>query len=91
MSLARIEGQKGVLRTLVYLYDNGESNFQKIADSPGLYDRIVRNSLAILNEQALIRQRIDNSSYPPKNMISLTEKGKKVAEKLKEIQDMLNI
>lgn len=89
MSLAAIEGQKGVLRTLVYLYDNGESNFQKIADSPGLYDRIVRNSLSILNEQGLIRQRIDNSSYPPKNMLSLTEKGKRVAEKLKEIDDII--
>jgi len=33
--------------------------------------------------------RVDNSTYPPRNMISLTDKGREVAEKLKEIKEVL--
>ncbi len=37
----------------------------------------------------MITQRIDNSSYPARNMISLTPKGKRVAELLKKIEEVL--
>jgi len=42
-----------------------------------------------LKELELIKTRIDRSSYPPRKMISLTDKGRKVAEKLKEIEEIL--
>ena len=89
MLLSKLEGQKGILRILTFIRDRGETNFQKIIDETDLYDRIVRNSLPILKELNLIETRIDKTSYPYKNMISLTEKGKKVAEKLKEIEVIL--
>lgn len=89
MSLEKLEGQKGVLRILVYLFEHGETNFQRIVDGSSLYDRIVRNSLPILKDAGLVSTRIDDTSYPPKNMISLTEKGKGVANKLKEIEILL--
>ncbi len=89
MSLEKLEGQKGVLRILVYLDEHGETNFQKIVDDSSLYDRIVRNSLPILKDAGLISTKIDNSSYPPKNMISLTQKGKRIGSKLKEIDEIL--
>ncbi len=89
MSLEKLEGQKGVLRILVYLNEHGETNFQKIVDDSSLYDRIVRNSLPILKDAGLISTKIDNSSYPPKNMISLTQKGKRIGSKLKEIDEIL--
>lgn len=89
MPLEKLEGQKGLLRILVFLLEHGETNFQKIIDESNLYDRIVRNSLPILKDSGLVSTRIDNTSYPPKNMISLTEKGKHVASKMKEIEDIM--
>lgn len=89
MPLEKLEGQKGVLRILVYLLDHGETNFQRIVDESDLYDRVVRNSLPILKDAGLISTKIDNASYPPKNMISLTEKGERIAEKLKTIEEIL--
>ena len=83
------KAKKSLLRILVYLLDHGETNFQRIVDDSNLYDRIVRNSLPILKDAGLVSTRIDDASYPPKNMISLTEKGKNVANKLKEIETLL--
>jgi DNA-binding MarR family transcriptional regulator len=37
----------------------------------------------------LVKRRIDKSSYPNRNLISLTAKGKEMALKLKEITDIL--
>ena len=90
MPLEKLEGQKGVLRILVYLLYHGETNFQRIVDESDLYDRIVRNSLPILKDAGLVSTKIDNTSYPPKNMISLTEKGKRIAEKLMEIEEIMS-
>lgn len=89
MSLSKLEGQKGILRILTFILDKGETNFQRIVDQTDMYDRIVRNSLPILRELELISTRIDKSTYPYRNMISLTDKGKKVAEKLKEIEEII--
>jgi len=36
-----------------------------------------------------VKRRIDKSSYPNRNLISLTTKGEKLALKLKEIADLL--
>jgi len=40
-------------------------------------------------EYGLVNTRVDSSSYPPLNMISLTEKGKEVAEHLKKVEEVL--
>ena len=37
-----------------------------------------------------LRQEIDNSTYPPTNKLTLTEKGKKAAKKLREAEEILN-
>ncbi len=88
--IKQLEGQKGILRLILYLNEKGETNFQKIVYDSDIYDRILRLSLEKLKDLGLIVTRIDNSSYPPKNMISLTEKGKIVAKKLKEIEEVLS-
>ena len=46
-------------------------------------------SLELLKEMGLVKTRIDQTKYPARNMISLTEKGKTIAEKLKEIEELL--
>jgi len=40
-------------------------------------------------EYGLVNTRVDSSTYPPRNMISITEKGKKVAEHLKKVEEVL--
>jgi predicted transcriptional regulator len=90
-AIEEIEGQKGVLRLLVYLYNVEEVNFQKILDETNLYARIVKNSVAILEKNGLAITKVDRTSYPPKNMVSLTKKGKRVAEKIKEIEEIIDI
>ncbi|MEM0135609.1 MAG: hypothetical protein QXU18_10385 [Thermoplasmatales archaeon] len=47
------------------------------------------DSIEILKEIGIIGSRIDNSKYPPRTMLFLTEKGKLVAQKLKEIEEIL--
>jgi len=89
MNLKNLEGQKGILRILVYLLDKGEVSIQNITDNTDLYYNIVKKSSSLLREYGLANTRVDNSTYPPRNMISLTEKGKKVAEHLKKVEEVL--
>lgn len=89
MSIENIEGQKGSLRLLIYLYMVGEANVQRIVNETNLYPRIVKSSIALLEKEGLISSSVNRSTYPPKNMANLTEKGRKIAEKLKEIEDIL--
>jgi len=89
MNLKNLEGQKGILRILVYLLDKGEVSIQYITDNTDLYYNIVKKSSSLLREYGLANTRVDNSTYPPRNMISLTEKGRKVAEQLKKIEEVL--
>ena len=42
-----------------------------------------------LESLKVIRQEIDNSTYPPVNRIVLTEKGEMAARKLKELEEIL--
>jgi len=89
MAIRDLEGQKGILRVLMLLDEKGEINYYSIIKESDLYDRVLKLSLEKLRELELIKTRIDKSSYPPRNMISLTDKGKKVAQKLKEIEEIL--
>ena len=89
MNLKNLEGQKGILRIIVYLLDKGEVSIQNITDNTDLYYNIVKKSSSLLREYGLANTRGDNSTYPPRNMISLTEKGKRVAEHLKKIEEVL--
>lgn len=89
MSITDFEGQKGTIRLLLYLYDKRESSLSSILKDTDIYDRIFWKSAEVLKNNGLVETRIDNSSYPPKNMISLTDKGKKVAGKLKEIEEII--
>jgi DNA-binding HxlR family transcriptional regulator len=90
MSIKEFEGQKGILRLLVYLYEKGETNYYSIIKESDIYDRVLRLSVEKLKELKLVESKINNSTYPPRNMISLTPKGRKVAEKLKEIEEVLS-
>jgi hypothetical protein len=84
-----LEGQAGNLRVLIYLSDIGETNFQSIVEGLPLTGRSLYSAINKLKELGLIKTRTDSSSYPPRNMISLTDRGKRVAEYLKKVEEVL--
>lgn len=87
--LSKLEKQSGTLQTLVYLSEKGETNFQTAMDEIGMFYSVFYRALVKLKEAGLVTQRVDSTAVPNRNMISLTAKGKKVAELLKKIEEVL--
>ncbi|MBX8638684.1 MAG: hypothetical protein KIY11_10090 [Thermoplasmata archaeon] len=84
------EKQSGLLRLIVFLDEQDEYLLSKIWADAGISINQGYRSVEKAKHMGLIRQKVDASSYPPKNMISLTPKGKKVAELLKKIEEVLD-
>jgi DNA-binding HxlR family transcriptional regulator len=84
-----LEGQAGNLRVIIYLSEIGETNFQSVVDGLPLTGRSLYAVVDKLKGLEIIKTRIDKSSYPQRIMISLTDKGRKVAKLLKEIEEVL--
>ena len=78
-----------MIRILLILENENKLNFQSFIDDKGISSTTLYRTLATLKELDLITTTIDKSSYHPQNVISLTEKGKKVAKHLKEIEEIL--
>lgn len=85
------EKQSGLIRTLIYLLDNSPINVQAIIDNTDIYPNIMYASLKKASDLGLIIQTTDASKYPPRNMISLSERGKRVAELLSQIKHELEV
>ena len=83
------EKQSGLIRLLIYLNDNPPTNVQSIVYDSDIYPNIMYPSIWKVKELGLIKGEIDNSKYPLRTILSLTEKGKLVAQKLKEIEEIL--
>jgi len=72
-------------KLITYLYEHGSKDVASIKEKfPGLFGFVEE-----LTSSGIIVSRIDSSMYPPENVIDLTEKGKKIAEKTKEIEEIL--
>ncbi|MEM3908247.1 MAG: hypothetical protein QXZ17_15530 [Nitrososphaerota archaeon] len=54
-----------------------------------VYPNIMYSSLRKAEEVGLMSSRTVSKPYPSRKMISLTDKGRKVAKKLKEIEKIL--
>ena len=83
------EKQSGLIRLLIYLVDHEPINVQSVIESTDIYPNIMYASLQKAKKLSPINTESYRSTYPPCNMISLTDKGRKVAEKLKEIEKLL--
>jgi hypothetical protein len=83
------EKQSGLIRLLIYLVDQEPINVQSVTENTDIYPNIMYASLQKAKKLSLISKKYDRSTYPPRNMISLTDKERKVAEKLKEIEEIL--
>lgn len=71
------------------LLEKGEMNYQYFIDVYRVYPNsfyIAINKLLVLK---LVSVRIDCTKYPSRKIASLTEKGRKIAEHLKSIEDIL--
>ena len=87
--IGKLEKKSGLLRLLVFLYENGEYMLSDIWDNSGISRNSGAGAIELLKKYGLVKNRIDNSKYPPRYMYSLTEKGQNIAQKLKEIESIL--
>ena len=84
-----LEKQSGILRLLVYLAEDGEEPLTEVRDDTDIPVHQLYSSIEKCKEMGLVKTRIDNTKYPPKNLIYVTEKGRKVAGKLNDVVDII--
>ena len=87
--IGKLEKKSGLLRLLVFLYDHGEYMLSDIWDNSGISRNSGSGAMELLKKYGLVKNRVDDSKYPPRYMYSLTEKGQNIAQKLKEIESIL--
>ena len=84
-----LEKQSGFLRLLVYLSDKKEKALTDILDETDIPVHQLYSSIEKAKELNLVKTRVDSKKYPPRNMVSLTTKGKKFSRKLEELTKIL--
>ncbi len=80
-----LEKQSGFLRLLVYLSDKKEKVLTEILDETDIPVHQLYSSIEKAKELGLVKTRMDSRKYPPRNMVSLTAKGRKFSRKLGEL------
>ena len=85
-----LEKQSGFLRLLVYLLDKKEKALTEILDETDIPVHQLYSSLEKAKELDLVKTRIDSKKYPPRNLVSLTVKGRKFSKKLEELMKILD-
>ncbi|MEM0141625.1 MAG: winged helix-turn-helix transcriptional regulator [Thermoplasmatales archaeon] len=84
-----LETQSGAMRLLLHLL-KGPSYVTLILDETDIPNIQLHRSIDLLERLKLIQKKVDVSAYPKRNIISLTERGTAVAQKVKEIEDLLD-
>jgi DNA-binding MarR family transcriptional regulator len=87
--LRTLEKQSGLLRLIVYLAQDGEKPLTEILDETDIPVHQLYSSIEKGKAMDLIANRIENETYPPKNLVFCTTKGRKVARKLLEIKKIV--
>ena len=87
MKVTRLE-QTAAIRLLFYLHDKKESKTGEIVHNlKGTHSQnTIYRALNVLMELGLVEEVLD----PPRRIFRLTEKGKKVLEKLMEVEKILS-
>ena len=85
-----LEKQSGFLRLLVYLSDKKEKAVTEILDETDIPVHQLYSSIEKAKELNLVKTKIDSKKYPPRNLISLTAKGKRFSKKLDELIRILD-
>ena len=90
--MGRIEKRKSlelqpIFKLILFINEKGECKLSELKDEfPGSYSYIED-----LKAEGIIEASIDNSKFPPETIISLKEKGKLIAQKLKELEEILKV
>ena len=84
-----LEKQSGFLRLLVYLSDKKKKALTEILDETDIPVHQLYSSIEKAKELDLVKTRVDSKKYPPRNLISITQKGRKIARMLNEIIELL--
>ena len=85
-----MEKQSGFLRLIVFLSREGEKALTSILRGTDIPVHQLYSSIEKAKELRLVNTRVDNASYPARSLVSLTDKGKKLSEKIKEIADLIS-
>ena len=81
--------QTGSIRIMLFLNKKGAATLTDIKDGVNCSLSAIYNALRKLRDAGLIQEELEQE-FPRRRLISLTEKGKKVAEKLEEIERVLS-
>ena len=82
------ESQSGVIRRSLSLDSRDEVVLSNIWPGSRIEIHQGRAFPDLLKDMGLVKGRIDSRSYPSKKMITLSENGKKVAEKFNDIEEI---
>ena len=78
------------LRLLAYLSDKKEKALTEILDETDIPVHQLYSSISKAKELDLVKTRMDSKKYPPRNMVSLTAKGRRFSKKLDELMRILD-
>ena len=84
-----LEKQSGFLRLIHYLGENGEKPLTDIMNDAEISVHQLYSSISKAKELDLVKTRMDSKKYPPRNLVSLTTKGKKFSRKVEELIKIL--
>ena len=84
-----LEKQSGFLRLIHYLRENGEKPLTDIMNDAEISVHQLYSSISKAKELDLVKTRMDSKKYPPRNLVSLTTKGKKFSRKVEELIKIL--
>ena len=88
--LKAIEKQSGFLRLIVFLSREGEKALTSILRGTDIPVHQLYSSIEKAKELRLVNTRVDNASYPARSLVSLTDKGKKLSEKINEMMELIS-
>jgi len=78
------------LRLIYYLEEKGEMTITEIMGGADISVHHLYVSIEKALQLKLIKKTIDTTSYPNRNSISLTRRGKELSTKLEEITGLLS-
>ena len=85
-----MEKQSGFLRLMVFLSKEGEKPLTLILKETDIPVHQLYSSIEKAKELRLVNTTVDNASYPARSLVSLTDKGKKLSEKINEMAELIS-
>lgn len=84
------EKQSGLARLLIFLHLEGSSNISSMIDRTNIQPNVAYIAVRKATEMKLITSTYDEVSNYRVRMLRLTDKGRRVANCLNELNDMLS-